>query len=147
RLGALRAPTPGERVVRMAVQGRTLWVALSHTVEAIDLDHPQRPRRVYRLRASAHYADIAVAGERVYLLDARQRSVYVLDTERGVAHRLATLPQSESASRPAACPLTDQYAEVTGALLPTPEGEVLLIALDGLLYRLHIATARVEPVP
>lgn len=147
RLGTVRAPTPGERVLRMAVQGRTLWVALSGAVEAIDLDRPQQPRRVYRLRTAARFADMALHGERVFLLDAQQRSVYVLDAARGVAHRLTTLPQSETASRPAACPLTDQYAEAGGALLSTPKGEVLLVVLDGALYRLHIATARVDPVP
>src|SRR5690606_1131744 len=146
RLGTLRKPAPGERVLRLRVEGRTLWVALPRTIEAIDLDDPQRPRAVYRLQASVHYADMAIAGDRIYLLDAREGQVYALDHAQRVAYRYAALPERAARPQPAACLLSDETAEPAGALLLTPQRDALLIALNGALYRLDLVSRRIEAV-
>lgn len=147
RLGAMRASTPGEGVLRMAVRGRTLWIALPRTIEAIDLDRPQQPRRAYRLDVPVRFADMALGDDgRVYLLDAERGEIYALDPARATSQRLAVLPRDAATTPPALCPLTDQRAPVTGALLVMPGDEVLLVAINASLYRVQLSTRRLDRV-
>lgn|GEM_PF-2127691 len=148
RLGSLRAGKPGERVLRMRIQGRTLWIALSDALEAVELDAPLAPRRVYRLQASVRYADIdADTGGRLYVLDAHHRALLVFDPERRAAQRIADLPGGNEAAPARCAPSGVPQTRTQGALLVMPDGRTLLAALDDRMYRVDAHAGTVAEVP
>ncbi|HYD84954.1 MAG TPA: hypothetical protein VEA63_12905 [Opitutus sp.] len=153
RVGTLRAATPGDRVVRLAIEvrERKLWAATSNAIEVFHLDRPDLLRQIYPVGTSMQYADFAVAPHGVvYLLDRSEGLVRRLDTRRAELHTVARLPREAMTGGGVHCSLTGEpgVAHVAGgALALMPGEELLLAAYDERLYRVAIATGEVAQIP